>query len=51
MRFCVDSRVRHKLPGDGQRTYRPKRCDYTNKDEVDNVNILSYDNYQASSQI
>ena len=48
-RFCVGSRIRHETPEEGRRTYRPKR-DYTNKDEVNSLNILSNNNYQALSQ-
>ena len=47
-KFCVDIRVRHKTPDEGRRTYRPKRCDYDNKDAVSSPNILSNDNYQTS---
>ena len=36
----VDSRVRHKTPEKGRRTYRLKRCDYLNKDDVNRPNIL-----------
>ena len=32
----------------GWRTYRPKRWEYSNKDEVNSSNILSNNNYQAS---
>ena len=48
-RFCVDSLVRHQTHEEG-RTYRPKRCDYNNKDEVNCPNILSNNNYQSSSK-
>ncbi len=37
-------------PEEGRRAYRPKHCDDSNKDEVNSLNILSNDNYQASSQ-
>ena len=50
LRFCVDSRVRHETPEEGRRTYQPKRCDDSNKYKVISLNILSNDNYQASSQ-
>ena len=40
-RFCVDSWVWHETPEEGRRTYRPKRCEYNNKDEVDGPNILN----------
>ena len=49
-RFCVDSRVWHETPEGGRRTYRPKRCDYNNKDEVNSPNILRNSNNQVSSQ-
>ena len=38
------------VPAERRRTYRLKRCDYTNKDEVNIPNILSNNNYQSSSQ-
>ena len=44
LRFCVDSRVRHETPEEGRTTYRPKRWDYNNKDEVNSPNILSDNN-------
>ena len=31
-KFCVGSRVRQETPEEGQRTYRPKRCEYNNED-------------------
>ena len=40
----------HETPEEGQRTYQLKCCDYNNKDEVNSLNILSNNNYQASSQ-
>ena len=40
-RFCVGSRVRDETPEEGLLTYRPKRCEYNNEDEVNNPNILS----------
>ena len=40
-RFCVGSRVRHKTPEEGRKTYRLKHCDYNNKNEVSSLNILS----------
>ena len=46
----MDSRVRHETREEGRRTYRPKRCDYDNKEEVNSTNIFSNNNYQASSQ-
>ena len=49
-RFCVGSRVRHETPEEGQRTYRSKLCDYNNKDEVKNPNILN-DNNNDNNQM
>ena len=43
-RFCVDFRVRHESPEEGQRSYPPKRCDYNNKDEINSLTILNNDN-------
>ena len=40
LRFCVDSRVRLETPEESRRVYRPKRCEYNNKDEVNSPNIL-----------
>ena len=39
-KFCVGSRVRYETP-EGRRTYRSKRCEYNNKDDVNSRNILS----------
>ena len=50
MKGSVRDSVWRETPEEGRRIYRPKRCDYNNKDEVDNSNILSNNNYQASSQ-
>ena len=49
LRFSGDSRVQHETPEEVQRTYWLKCC-YNNKDEVNSLNILSNNNYQASSQ-
>ena len=49
-KFCVDSQVWHERPEEGRRTSQSKHCDYNNKDEVNSLNILSKNNYQASSQ-
>ena len=43
-RFCLNSRVRHVTPEEGRKTYRPKRCDYNNKDEANSPNIQSNNN-------
>ena len=48
LKFCVDSRAQHETPEEGQRIYRPKHCDYNNKDEVNGPNILTNNNYQTS---
>ena len=37
-KFCIGSRVR-QTPEEGQRTYQPKRCEYTNKDEDNSSKI------------
>ena len=50
LRFFVDYWVRDETPEEGRRTYRPKRCEHNNKDEINSLNILSNNNYQASSQ-
>ena len=44
------SQVHNETPEEDRRTYRPKRFEYNNKDEVNSPNILSNNNYQASSQ-
>ena len=41
-RFCVESRVWHKTPEEGQKTYQMKCCDYNNKDEVNSSNTLTW---------
>ena len=48
LRFVVDSQFQHETTDEGPRTYRPKRCDYNNKDEVNNSNIQSNNNYKES---
>ena len=40
-RFCEDSQARHETLEEDRRTYRLKRCQYNNKDEVSSLNILS----------
>ena len=37
-------------PEKGQRTYRPKHCDYNNEDEINSPNVLIDNNYLVSSQ-
>ena len=50
MRFCPELSwtifftLAHETHEDGRRTYRPKRCDYNNKDEDNSPNILSNKN-------
>ena len=46
----VGSPARHETPKEGRRIYRPKHCEYNNKDEVNSPNILSGKNYQGSSK-
>ena len=41
LRFCVDTRLGHETPDEDRRTYRPKRSDYNNEDEINSPNILS----------
>ena len=33
LRVC--SQIRQKIPEDGRKSYRPKLCEYNNKDKVD----------------
>ena len=51
MKFCVGSWVQ-QTPEEGQRTYRPKRCEYKNKskDEDNSWKTQNNKNLQASSQ-
>ena len=45
-RFFVGFRVQHKIPEEGRRMYRPKRCKYNKKKNRDNcLNILSDKKY------
>ena len=50
LRFCVDSRVQHETPEEGQRIYQPKRCEDNNEDEDNSQNTLRDKNYQTSTQ-
>ena len=50
LRFFADYEVRHETSERGRRTYRPKSCEYNNKDEVNSPNIFSENTYQASSK-
>ena len=45
----VDSQFQHETPEEGWRTYLLK-CECNNKDEVNSLNVISNNNYQASSQ-
>ena len=38
--FCEDSRVQHETAEEGQKTYRPKRCEYNNEHDDNILNIL-----------
>ena len=49
-KFRVGSQVQQETPEEGQRTYRPKHCEYNNKDEDKRLNTLNDRNYQALSQ-
>ena len=40
-RFCVGSLVWHETPEEGRGTYRPKCCEYYNKNGVNSPNILT----------
>ena len=44
-RFWVGTLVLHETPEEDRRTYRAKRCEYNNKDEVNSLIILSNDNH------
>ena len=46
LKFCID--VRQKTPGEGQRTYQPKHCEYNNKDN--SLKTLNDKKRQALSQ-
>ena len=46
-KFRVGSRVQQETTEEGQRTHRPKHCDYNNLDN--SPNTLNDKNYQASS--
>ena len=49
LKFRVGSRVQ-QTPEEGQRTYRPKRCENNNKDKDNSPKILNDKNHQALSQ-
>ena len=40
LKFSVGSRVRHNIHDEGQKAYRPKRCEYNNEDKDNCPNIL-----------
>ena len=40
-RFNVDSWIWYETPEEGRTAFRPKRCEYNNKNEVSSRNILS----------
>ena len=40
-RFWLDSWVRHESHKESRKTYRPKSCEYNNKDDFNSLNILS----------
>ena len=42
--------VQHETPEEGWMTYQPKHCEHNNQDEINSPNILSNNNYQATSQ-
>ena len=42
-------RVQQEIAEEGRRTYRPKRCEYNNKDEDNSPRTLNDKNHQASS--
>ena len=48
-KFCEGSGVR-QTPEEGRKTYRPKRCGNSNKDEDNSPKTLNDKNHQASSQ-
>ena len=48
-KFCVGSRVR-QTPKETRRTYRPKRCGNSTKDEYNSPKTLNDKNLQALSQ-
>ena len=50
LRFFVGFQVQHETPEKGRRIYRPKCCEYNNKDKANSPNILRNDHYQVSSQ-
>ena len=41
-KFCVGSRVQQETPKEGKRTYRPKGCEYNNKDEDNSPKTLKW---------
>ena len=49
LKFRVGSRVR-QTPEEGRRTYRPKRCGISNKDEDNSPKTLNDKNYGTLSK-
>ena len=49
LKFCEGSQVR-QTPEEGRRTYWPKCCGNSNKDEDNRLKTLNDKNHQASSQ-
>ena len=49
-KFRGGSRIRHEISEEGQRIYRPKRCEYNNKDKVICPKTLNDKNNQVSPQ-
>ena len=44
LRFSLGFQVQYKEPEEGQRTYRPKHCQYNNEDVDNTLNILMMKN-------
>ena len=49
-KFHVGSLVPQETPEEGRRIHKPKRCEYSNKDEDNSPKTLNDKNHQASSQ-
>ena len=50
LKFCEGSRVRQETGEEGQRTYRPKCCEYNKKDEDNSPKDVNDKNHQVLSQ-
>ena len=48
-KFCMDAWFQHETPEVGQRTYRPKRYYYSNKDYIISPNIFCNNKYVSVS--